>query len=118
MGLVGKVLRVAGMLRDREDWTKPCIYACETHTEVAKVLFTWDEINVVMAYKIDLMTTDEIRVVVNFGRPEKVLELSEEQEGFEAFIRTAERKLSFPEGWSERLVKPAFETCETTLFRR
>ena len=118
MGLLGKVLRGAGILRDREDWTKPCIYACETHTEVADVSFTWDEINAVMAYKIDLMTTDETRVVVSFGRPEKVLKLSEEQEGFEVFIRTAERKLFFPEGWWERLVKPAFEPCETTLFRR
>ena len=118
MGLGAEVLRGAEILRDREDWTKPCIYACETHTEVAEVAFTWDEINVVRAHKIDLMTTDEIRVVVSFGSPEKVLELSEEQEGFEVFMHTAERKLSFPEGWSERLIKPAFETRETMLFRR
>ena len=118
MDLLGTMLQGAGILRDREDWTKPCIYACETHAEVAEVAFTWDEINVVRAHKIDLMTTDEIRVVVSFGSPEKVLELSEEQEGFEVFIRTAERKLSLPKGWSDCLIKPAFETCETTLFRR
>jgi hypothetical protein len=118
MGLLRKVLRKAGTLREREDWTKPRIDTCETHTEVAEVSFTWDEIDAVKAYKIDLITTDEIRVFVSFGRPEKVLELSEEQEGFETFIRTAERKLSFPEGWPERLVKPAFDKCDTTLFRR
>ena len=83
MGLLGKMLRGARKLRNREDWTEPCIYAFETHTEVAEVAFTWDEINVVRAHKIDLMTTDEIRVVVSFGSPEKVLELSEEQKGFE-----------------------------------
>jgi hypothetical protein len=118
MGLRGKTLRGAGISRDREDWTKPRIDACETHTKLAEVSFTWDEIDAVKAYKIDLITTDEVRVLVSYGRTEKVLELSEEQEGFEAFIRTAERKLSFPEGWCERLVRPAFDTCETTLFRR
>ena len=118
MGRLGKLLRRAGAVRVPEDWTKPRIGACETHTEVADVSFTWDEINALKAYKIDLLTTDEIRVVVCFGRPGQVLELSEEQDGFEAFIRTAERKLSFPEGWSERLVNPAFEECETMLFRR
>src|SRR5450830_232409 len=106
MSLLGKMLQGAGISGDREDWSKPCIYACETHTEVAEVAFTWDEITLVRAYKVDLMTTDEMRVIVSFGNPEKVLVLSEEQEGFEAFIRTAERKLTFPEGWSERLIKP------------
>ena len=118
MGLLGKVLQVAGELRDSESRMKPRIDAFETHTQISEVSFTWDEIEAVEAYKIDLITTDEIRVLVSFGRPVKVLELSEEQDGFNAFIRTAERKLSFPEGWWERLVKPAFETCETTLFSR
>ena len=118
MRFLGKILQCAGITGDREDRTKPCILASETHTEVAEVVFTWDQVTVVRAHKLDLMTTDEIRMVVSFGTPEKVLELSEEQEGFEVFIRTAERKLSFPEGWAERLIRPAFETCETVLFRR
>jgi hypothetical protein len=118
MGLLGKTLRGAGILRDYKDWTKPRIDACETRTKIAEVSFTWDEIDAVKAYKIDLITTDEIRVLVSFGRPETVLELSEEQEGFETFIQTAERKLSFPKGWWERLVRPAFDRRETTLFRR
>ncbi|MBZ2210103.1 hypothetical protein [Massilia soli] len=118
MGLLGKLLRWVGSARVPDDWTRPRIGACETHTKVSDVSFTWDEVNAIKAYKIDLLTWDEIRVVVSFGRPETVIELSEEQEGFEAFIRTAEQKLSFPKGWWERLAKPAFETCETTLFRR
>lgn len=118
MELLRKMLRGAGSLTDREDWKKPRIDACESHTEIADVSFTWDEIDAVKAYKIDLVTTDEIRLLVGFGSPEKLVELSEEQEGFAAFIRIAERRLSFPEGWWDRLVKPAFETCETTLFER
>ena len=118
MGLLGKILRGAGSLRDGKGWTKPRIDSFETHAQIAGVSFIWDEIDAVRANKIDLITTDEIRVLVSFGRLKKVLELSEEQDGFDAFIRIAERKLSFPEGWRERLVKPAFETCETTLFSR
>lgn len=118
MGLLGKTLRGAGVLRGREVSTKPRIDACETHIRIAEVSFTWDEIDAVKAHKIDLITTDEVRVLVSFGRPEMVLELSEEHEGFEEFIRTAERKLSLPQGWWERLVRPAFDTRETILFRR
>ena len=118
MELLRQMLRGAGWLPDREDWTKPRIDARESHTEIADVSFTWDEIDAVKVYKIDLVTTDEIRLLVGFGGPEKIVELSEEQEGFEAFIRIAERRLSFPEGWWDRLVKAAFETGETSLFQR
>lgn len=118
MGLLRKVLRGAGSLRDSGDSTTPKIIACDAYTEIAEESFTWDEIDAVRAYKIDLVTTDEIRILVGFVSSERLLELSEEQEGFEAFIRIAEPKLSFPEGWWERLVKPAFDKCETTLFRR
>lgn len=90
----------------------------ETHVVVGAVSVTWSDIGVVSAYKLDLLTIDEIRVLVGFGNPEKVLELSEEQEGFEPFIRAAEAKLSFPDGWWEHLTTPAFERSKATLFRR
>jgi hypothetical protein len=98
--------------------SKPRIDVSETHIMVDEMLIAWGDIGLVKAYKLDLFTIDEIRVLVGFGSPEKVLELSEEQEGFGLFIRAAEVKLSFPDGWWERLAKPAFERCETTLFHR
>lgn len=70
-------------------WMTARIDAYETHVKVAAVPFTLDEINEIEAYKIDLITTDEIRVIVSFGRPENVLELSEEQAGLETFVRIA-----------------------------
>lgn len=118
MDLLRKVLRRAGSLPDRENWTNLPIDACESHTEIADTSFTWDEIAAVRAYKIDLVTTDEFAFWWASEGPEKLIELSKEQEGFETFIRIAERRLSFPEGWWDWLVKNAFETRETTLFQR
>jgi hypothetical protein len=86
--------------------------------KVKAVSIAWSDIGLVRAYKLDLFTTDEIRVLVFSVSSGKMLELSEEQAGFELFIRAAETKLSFPDGWQERLTKPAFERCETTLFSR
>lgn len=113
MELLRKMLRGAGSLPDREDWTKLRVHACESHTEIGDVSFTWDEIDAVKAYKIDLVTTDEIRLLVGFSSPEKLVELSEEQEGFEALSESLNEDSLFPKdggtGWSNlplRHVKP------------
>lgn len=118
MNLLEKVIRGIRTFHDKGDPSKPRIVLNETRAEIADVSFTWDEIDIVEAYKIDLGTTDEVRILVRFGSPERSVTLSEEQEGFAAFMQAAESELSFPEGWWERLVRPAFQSCDATLFRR
>lgn len=117
MSWVNKLLR-KGRPSDRNLWSQPKIDVAETEFAVGAVAVPWADVGVLRAYKLDLLTIDEIRVSVAYGNPEKNLELSEEQEGFEDFIRTADAKFSFCPGWWERLVKPAFETNEVTLFQR
>lgn len=118
MTVLKEIIRGVRSFYERKDPSKPHINVHENRIEVADVSFTWDEISVVEVYKIDLGTTDEVRVQVGFGNPEKAVVLSEEQEGFDAFIRAAEARFSFPDGWWARLVRPAFKSCNTTLFRR
>lgn len=116
--MLEKIILGVRSFHERKDPSKPHINVHENRIEVADMSFTWDEISVVEAYKIDLGTTDEVRIQVGFGSPAKAVVLSEEQEGFDAFIRAAEARFSFPEGWWDRLVRPAFKRCNTTLFRR
>lgn len=118
MSLLDKVLRTWRLSSDRNRPSQPKIDVAETHFAVGAISVPWVDVSVVRAYKLDLLTVDEIRVSVGFGNPEKILELSEEQEGFEDFIRTADAEFSFCAGWWERLIKPAFERSEVTLFRR
>lgn len=118
MSFFEKALQMRQLFSSRRPASRPKISVFETHIEADGVSIPWADIRVVTAYKIDLLTVDEIRMVVKFGTSDQVLELSEEQEGFEEFVRAAEVRLSFPSDWWERLAKPAFERAETTLFQR
>jgi hypothetical protein len=80
---------------------------------------TWSAICRVYAYKVDLLTTDEIRLVIDYddAKP-KHIEVSEEQPGFEQFRNFIEQYFAFREGWWETVMKPAFSNNETVLYQR
>ena len=79
----------------------------------------WNTIRRVCAYKIDLLTTDEIRLVVDYDDAKPMhIEVSEEQPGFEQFRSFVEQYFAFREGWWETVMKPAFSKNETLLFQR
>ena len=79
----------------------------------------WNAIRRICAYKVDLLTTDEIRLVVDYDEAKPMhIEVSEEQPGFEQFRTFVEQYFAFREGWWETVMKPAFSKNETLLFER
>ncbi len=77
----------------------------------------WAEVVQVRAFKIDLLTVDEVRFVFvsNSGL---AIEISEEQAGFDALLSAAMIYLPSLSGWQRRIVAPAFARNETVLFQR
>jgi hypothetical protein len=77
----------------------------------------WADVEQIRAFKLDLLTVDEVRFlfVLLSGR---AVEISEEQPGFEAAIASA--KVHFPSlsGWQDHIIKPAFAINDTVLFQR
>jgi hypothetical protein len=118
MSLFKKPVRIGQLFSNPRTPFQRKIGVFETYIEADGVSISWADIRVITAYKIDLLTVDEIRMLVRFGTSDQVMELSEEQEGFDEFVRAAATMFSFPDGWWERLAKPAFEKGETTLFQR
>ena len=67
----------------------------------------WSAIRRISTYKIDLLTTDEIRLAFEHDDSELIFEVSEEQPGFGEFKRYVERRFAF----FSRLVGGGDETC-------
>ena len=67
MNVLENITRGLQSSHHRKGPSKPHINLHENCIDVADVSFTWDEIAVVEAYKIDLGTTDEVRIQVGFG---------------------------------------------------
>ena len=78
----------------------------------------WSEISSVSAYKLDLITYDDFRLVIDFDNPPNRLDLSEECPGFQEFIQALESQFRFPPNWWSTVAFPAFKTNETLLYRR
>ncbi len=78
----------------------------------------WDDIETILAYKIDLYTFDSICLEV-FFKEDKAFRITEETEGWYKFLE----KISeiFPQiknGWECEIVFPAFKENLTILFDR
>jgi hypothetical protein len=71
----------------------------------------------VRAYKLDFLTTDEVRLDISVGDEPTRITLSEEMVGFRSFAAEAEAQLGFPVNWWTDVVKPAFEINERVLYR-
>ncbi len=78
----------------------------------------WSAVRRITTNKLDLLTTDEIRLVIEHDGSSGLIEVSEQQPGFEQFRSFAEKLFQFPSGWWEAVMKPAFATNDAILFTR
>ena len=79
----------------------------------------WNEVKTIVAYKRDVYTTD--LVCLGFTTPDGTVEINEEMQGWSQLV---EDLPAFVPGtppladWWERVAKPPFAPCVTTLFQR
>jgi hypothetical protein len=83
-----------------------------------KVVVPWVLVSEVHAYKLDLLTTDEVRLDISVAAIPSCVTISEEMSGFSAFVSHAETELGFLANWWVAVVKPAFASNKLLLFRR
>jgi hypothetical protein len=77
----------------------------------------WDEVKEIYAYKLDLMTIDEICFDIVLS--ETVITLSEEIEGWQIFTDKLETVVTgFDKEWFAKVVYPAFKTNYTRVYYR
>jgi hypothetical protein len=81
-------------------------------------LVRWSDVMEIVGFKVDRLTTDEIRLSFRGPNGQRLAEISEEQPGFDAV--SAEMTARFPSTsqWHASLAKPAFAKNETILYRR
>ncbi len=78
----------------------------------------WQEIDKVTAYKIDLLSTDEIRLFVQ-AENGKQFEISESTKGWFQFVEKIKEKFpNISKTWEIDITNPAFERKETELYNR
>ncbi len=82
------------------------------------VRVNWASVHCIRVFKLDLLTTDEIRLSFDLDEPPHAFIVSEEQPGFEEFKCFVEKRFAFPKDWWSNAVSPAFARNETVLFRR
>jgi hypothetical protein len=63
------------------------------------VFVPWQSVTEVRAFKLDRLTTDEVRLRLAFSCEPNALELSEEWSDFKSFLAHAEGQLNFPANW-------------------
>jgi hypothetical protein len=78
----------------------------------------WAGVRRITTHKLDLLTSDEVRLVFELDGGTSPIEVSEEQPGFEQLRLLVETKFGFPLGWWEAAMKPAFAANESILFVR
>lgn len=80
----------------------------------------YDEVNAIVAYKIDAFTTDLVCCDIETGPPggEQVRTLHEEIEGFDALMKRFEALPGFYRDWRWTVIQPPFAENRTLLFRR
>ncbi|MCW3108004.1 MAG: cell division protein [Segetibacter sp.] len=82
---------------------------------VAKI--KWMDIESLIAYKADLLTTDEIRMDISYNNLQ--LTITEETPGWERFISKAKSIFpSIPVDWDLQIVNPSFSTNQITLYQK
>jgi hypothetical protein len=78
----------------------------------------WSEVNAIVAWKIDLITTDLICLGFYTGPDPPHCVCNEEQQGWNVMQRTLVRQFGIDAGWSLDVALPAFETNLTLLWSR
>jgi adenylosuccinate synthase len=79
-----------------------------------------DEINAVVAYKLDEITTDLVccDIVTGVGDGEQIRTIYEELPGFDSAMARLKALPAFNQMWRDELILPPFATNRTTLYRR
>ena len=77
----------------------------------------WSEIDRMTAYKVDLITIDELRLDIEFRG--LTLPISEETPGFFQFVlKTKEVFTTIANDWDLKIIHPAFEANKTVIYEK
>ena len=76
----------------------------------------WAEVRVIAAYKRDLGVTDAICVAFELAGP-TVVEVTEEDAGFESLFGALERRFGVEPSWYIEIMEPAFEATPRVLYQ-
>jgi hypothetical protein len=87
------------------------------HTYVGDSFYRWRDIELITAYKADLLTYDDLRLDMDFG--EVGLTLSEDLAGWSEFVDMLPRKLpGILRDWEEKVLHTPFATNLTLIYTR
>ena len=79
--------------------------------------FAWSDVRAIHAYKVDLVTIDQIRFV--FSLEAESVVVSEDMAGFDSLIKVLPRQFpGFVETWFATVAFPSFQQNWTTLWSR
>lgn len=79
--------------------------------------YAWHEIAEIKAYKVDLMTTDDVRLDISFS--DVVLTISEEIPGWPLFIDKLMRALpNILIDWEDKIIQTPFAANTTIIYKR
>ncbi|MGX5711642.1 hypothetical protein ACWKWJ_02990 [Sphingopyxis terrae subsp. ummariensis] len=79
-----------------------------------------DEVNEIIAYKIDELTADLVccDIVTGSGDEQKIRTIHEEIPGFDALMARFETLPGFNSEWRDAVILPSFATNRTTIYNR
>lgn len=79
-----------------------------------------DEIEAVIAYKLDEITTDLVccDIVTDVGDGEQIRTIHEELPGFDAAMARFETLPGFDGKWRDKVIDPPFATNRTVIYSR
>lgn len=77
----------------------------------------WAEIEEIQAYKLDLLTTDE--VCIDLVLKTSIITITEEIGGWELFVDTLMKQFpSIQKDWEHKVTLPPFDTNFTILYKK
>jgi hypothetical protein len=86
--------------------------------EIGGTSVVWSDISAITAYKLDLITFDEIRLRIDLYVAPFTLDISEESPGYQDLISAFESNFPIPRDRWSTIAIHAFKTNETLLYRR
>ncbi len=115
MGLFSKILSFVSWPRASRDG------AIEFDRHEVRILppseqrMRWDHVHRIVAYKIDLLTYDEIRIRLE-SADERAVVVSEESPGFDAFMDELVLRYPMASDWHAKVSQPPFAESRTIIF--
>lgn len=78
--------------------------------------FDWDDVDRIQAYKLDLITTDD--VCLEFVAKGLSYTVDEETPGWDSLLQTLAQRFALAESWAEIITDPPFATNRSVLWDR